>query len=290
MDDTAPILEERARRLALLDGGRRLLQAMAHGEALRVVLADLCRLVEDVVTGCRCTVLLVNPSGPRMQHGAAPSLPESYTRALAGRPASAEFGPCGLAVARGEPVVVEDVATDERWTVDAWRGLALAHGLRACWSTPVLSSTGTCLAAFAVYGLAPGRPGPSHQEAIQQMTHIAAVAIERERAAADLRRDVSSADDERASSPDHEARRQGRGPRAPELEVLRRRYASLTRREREVMAWVVAGLPNKRIAAELGIAEITIKVHRGRVTRKMGADSLADLVRMATRLDVPLPA
>jgi FixJ family two-component response regulator len=77
---------------------------------------------------------------------------------------------------------------------------------------------------------------------------------------------------------------------ALEVKALRERYASLTRREREVMAWVVAGLLNKQIAAELGTSEITVKAHRGKVMRKMKADSLADLVRAAARLGLPLPA
>jgi FixJ family two-component response regulator len=72
-----------------------------------------------------------------------------------------------------------------------------------------------------------------------------------------------------------------------ELHAFGDRYASLTPREREIMALVVSGLLNKQIAAELGISEITVKAHRGKVMRKMRVDSLADLVRIAMALDVP---
>jgi FixJ family two-component response regulator len=75
-----------------------------------------------------------------------------------------------------------------------------------------------------------------------------------------------------------------------ELRALRDCHASLTPRERETMALVVSGLLNKQIAARLGISEITVKAHRGRVMRKMGVDSLAELVRVAAALDVPLVA
>jgi FixJ family two-component response regulator len=70
------------------------------------------------------------------------------------------------------------------------------------------------------------------------------------------------------------------------ISELRAKFATLTPREQEVMAWVTGGLLNKQVAAEIGVTEITVKVHRGKVTRKMGAKSLADLVKMADILGI----
>jgi FixJ family two-component response regulator len=82
--------------------------------------------------------------------------------------------------------------------------------------------------------------------------------------------------------------RKRRGQRR-EIDALRRRFDSLTQREREVMTLMVAGLPNKQIAGELGTSETTIKIHRRNVMEKMQAGSLADLVRMSDRLGIPAP-
>jgi RNA polymerase sigma factor (sigma-70 family) len=77
--------------------------------------------------------------------------------------------------------------------------------------------------------------------------------------------------------------------RQSEIDSLKECFATLTTREREVLALVVAGLPNKKVGGELGISEITVKAHRGRVMQKMGADSLPSLVKMAARLRIAPP-
>ncbi|MGA7109921.1 MAG: response regulator [Terracidiphilus sp.] len=78
--------------------------------------------------------------------------------------------------------------------------------------------------------------------------------------------------------------------REVEIRALKARYARLTARERDVLALVVSGLPNKQVGGELGISEITVKAHRGSMMRKMKAESLAELVSIATRLRLTRPS
>src|SRR5262249_31294354 len=92
-----------------------------------------------------------------------------------------------MAIHRRTQVLVSDVELDPRWEASGWRGVALAHCLRACWSTPILSPDGQGVGSFAVFWREPRTPSQEHQKLIEQITHLASVAIERGRAAEALR-------------------------------------------------------------------------------------------------------
>ena len=177
---TATDIEDRKRAEMLLGGEKRLLEMIARGDSRALILDDLCRHVEELASGSLSSILLLDPNGKQLRHGAAPSLPQSYTEAIDGFVIGPSVGSCGTAAYRKEAVIVSDIATDERW-VD-YRDLALAHGLRACWSTPILSSDRRVLGAFAIYFREPRSPTPQEHNVIEQVTHLASIAIEREQA------------------------------------------------------------------------------------------------------------
>jgi PAS domain S-box-containing protein len=172
-------IDDRKRTEALLAGEKRVLEMVAGGDSMPAILEALCRLVESTATGCHCSVVLVDQSGTRLEHGAAPSLPASFIASIIGRPVNAESGPCAMAAYLNEPVVATDLTSETRWDSYGWCPMAMAHGLRSCWSTPILSRAWKVLGAFAIYYDQPGSPAPLHQSLVERFKHIASIAIER---------------------------------------------------------------------------------------------------------------
>jgi PAS domain S-box-containing protein len=168
-------ITDRKRAESLLAGEKRILEMVAKGDSLAEILDSLCRLVEEQASGVVASILLLDRD--RLRHGGAPSLPKAYTDAIDGAVIGPSAGPCGTAAYRGKQVIAEDIATDPLWA--DYRDLALPHSLRACWSTPVFSSQGKLIATFAMYYREPRRPSTREQEIIEQITHLAGVAIER---------------------------------------------------------------------------------------------------------------
>jgi GAF domain-containing protein len=127
-----------------------------------------------------CSVLLLSDDGNHIRHGAAPSLPDKYVKAIDGEPIGPKNGSCGTAMYRGEPVIVSDVLTDQLW--EDYRNLALAAALRACWSTPILSGRGKVLGSFAMYYREPRTPTGDESRLTDVATRVAGLAIERQAA------------------------------------------------------------------------------------------------------------
>ncbi len=177
---TAIEIEDRKRAEVLLAGEKRLLEMIARGDSRALILNALCRLVEELASGSLSSILLLDTNANRLRHGAAPSLPINYTEAIDGIAIGPSVGSCGTAAYRAEPVIVSDIATDPLWA--DFRDLALAHGLRACWSRPILSSEGKVLGTFAIYYREPRSPTPQDHDLIEQITHLASIAVEREQA------------------------------------------------------------------------------------------------------------
>ena len=174
-------IEDRKRAECLLAGENLVLEMTAKGNPLESILEALCRVVEQTASGCLCSVLLFDPSASEIQQAVAPSLPSSYNDHFPGIPVDRECGPCTQAARSKTQVIVSDVASDTRWDTYGWRTSALTHGLKACWSTVILASNGLVLGTFAIYWREPRRPNEQDQKIIEQITHIAAVAIERKR-------------------------------------------------------------------------------------------------------------
>jgi GAF domain-containing protein len=122
--------------------------------------------------------------GKQLRHGAAPTLPDAYCAAIDGLEYGPVAGSCGTATHFGRAIYVTDIATDPLWA--DYKDLALQHGLRACWSTPIFDERHQVIGTFAIYHLAPGAPTEQEIAAIGTITESVAKAILWSRSAEDL--------------------------------------------------------------------------------------------------------
>lgn len=170
-------LTERKQAEQLERDRNRVLEMIAKGEPLPRILEQIAILIERQRPGALCSILLLYDG--RLYHGAAPSLPDDYMRAVDGLPIGPRAGSCGTACFRSETVITEDIAIDPLW--DGYREIGLRYGLRACWSVPIFSSTDQVLGAFAMYSRAPCRPQAAELELLEAARRMAAIAIEQHR-------------------------------------------------------------------------------------------------------------
>ena len=170
-------ITERKRAEALREGESRILEMIVRDAPLEQILENLVRVVEAQFAGLLCSVLLLDEDGRHMRHGAAPSLPKPYAKAIDGLCIGPKAGSCGTAMYRREPVVVADILKDPLW--EPYRRVAEPFGFRACWSTPILAHSGKALGSFAMYYREPRTPSPAETRALELATHLAGIAIER---------------------------------------------------------------------------------------------------------------
>jgi len=168
---------EQQTRAALLDNQRRVLERIANGAPLQEILETLVRLIEEQAHGMRCAVLLADARQQRLRFAAAPSIPEDYKAGIDPFLRIApEMGSCGTAAFLRKPVYTQDTETDPLWK--DCRDVAVRNGLRAIWSTPILSDDNAVLGTFAMYYGEPRLPSPEHIQLIDMASQMARVAIE----------------------------------------------------------------------------------------------------------------
>ncbi|MEE3716332.1 response regulator [Tumidithrix elongata RA019] len=161
-------------RLALQNS---ILERIAKAEPLPDILDALALATEDQTEGGLCSILFCDREG-KLHYGAAPHLPEEYNQNIEGIAIGEGIGPCVTAAFRKEPVIIPDIATAQ--LSQDYKDLALAHGLRACWSVPVFASDGSVLATFAVQYRELHHPQERELKAIALVTNLVKIAIEQE--------------------------------------------------------------------------------------------------------------
>lgn len=171
---------------------RSLLEMLASGEPLRRIMSEFILLYENIFPGVMGSVLLLDESGNYLRHGVGPSLPKDYctaidNAALQGVAIGPNVGSCGTAAYTNADVVVSDIATDPRWV--NFKDLALAHGLRACWSIPIRSTKGRVLGTFANYYGQVCTPSDTELQAARRSAYLLSLAIENDQNARQIQLD-----------------------------------------------------------------------------------------------------
>lgn len=173
-------VSEQVRTEQLLAGQRDILALIAGGAPLAQILSALVVSIEALSEyPARASILLASADGAHLEHGAAPSLPSAYNEAIDGIEIGPSMGSCGTAAHRRETVIVSDTMSDPLWS--DFRELAAEHGLRACWSTPVLADDGELVGTMALYYDEPRSPSGEDRRVIELLTRTAGVAIARAR-------------------------------------------------------------------------------------------------------------
>lgn len=177
-------ITERHYNETLLAAQDHILSLIARNSLLPITLEALVKDIEALSPDLKASILLIDASGERLIHGAAPSLPAEYNAAINGVTIGEGVGSCGTAAYRREQVIVTDISKDPLWA--NFKDLAAAHNLAACWSTPIFSEN-TLLGTFALYFSQPRSPSDEHKRVIKMATHVASLAITHQQRGAQIR-------------------------------------------------------------------------------------------------------
>lgn len=172
-------ITERKRQEGLRRDQAAVLEMVARGKPLSVILEAICRLVQQQLDDVAASFLLMDEDGCHLRHGAAPDLPLAYSRIVDGFEIGPRAGSCGTAAWRRSAVIVRDIETDPLWS--HFRDIALVFGLRSCWSTPILSPDREVLGTFALYSGTVREPSQRELEIALMATDLAGIAVERTR-------------------------------------------------------------------------------------------------------------
>lgn len=266
-------ISERSRVERFNAGQQRLLEMVAAGRPLPIILEALARLIEAQVTGILCSVLLVDDEG-RLRDGAGPNLPVEYRQAIDGLQIGERVGSCGTAAFRRRQVIVSDIARDPLW--EPFRDLAARHALGACWSTPITSSRFGVIGTFAMYYREPRAPQPFELQLIDTAVHLAGIAIERWRVEAERARSLER---EKAARSDAERERR----RAEEASRVKDEFLATISHElrtplTSILGWVQM-IRSGRLAEEK-LDRALRSVERGARAQKQLIEELLDISRI----------
>lgn len=187
IDELGREVERRVGAEQMLEEQRRVLEMIASDAPLGEILETLITLIEArSAAGTRASILLLDPDERTLHTGAAPSLPAHYNEAIEGLAIGPEVGSCGTAAFRNEVVVTTDIATDPKWA--PFVDLAQSAGLGACVSTPIVGTGHAVLGTFALYYDRPRAPDPRDLQSVALLSRTAAIALERDLAAREIKR------------------------------------------------------------------------------------------------------
>lgn len=187
-----PNREEANTDAARLRELRGLLQAVATEGGLHVALERIAHWVERASPDSLCSILLLDSHEGCLRHGAAPSLPDEYNRAIDGVAIGPSVGSCGTAAFRNEAVVVDNIAESPLWR--DYSELAARFGLKSCWSQPIVSASNVVIGTFAIYRRQISKPNDEEWQLVLDAAQLASLVIERARA------DAARAEQEREMS------------------------------------------------------------------------------------------